>query len=101
MGLADYTVARKGVSLEYIFERNPAVLILLGSPYLLDAPNVGIDSGLLGLDEFRKRYRWTRVYQSDPPTETFYWIERREEPLNEAPREPDRYEKIVVQLANQ
>jgi len=101
VGLADHIIARKGVSLDYILERNPAVLILLGSPYLLDAPNVGIDSGLLGLDEFRKRYRWTRVYQSDPPTETFYWIERREKPLNEAPREPDQYEKIVVRLGNQ
>lgn len=100
VGLADRTIARNGVSLEYILSRDPAVLILLGSPHLLDAPNVGVDSGLLGLDEFRKRYQWTRVYQSEPPTETFYWIERRGEPLNAAPREADRYERTIVRLGN-
>ena len=98
VGLADHTIAHEGGSLEYFLERKPELFLLLGSSNITDSPNVGVYSGILGMDEFRKQYQWTRVYQSDPPTETFYWIERRKVSLEQAPREPDKYQVVTLSL---
>jgi len=99
VGLADYTLAHEGVSLNYLLERGPEVFLLLGSRFLQAAPNVGVYSGLLGTDAFRKQYAWRRIYFSDPTTETFYWIQRRQTPLKEAPRVADRHiDPIIINL---
>jgi len=98
VGLADWTIAHEGGSLDYFLARRPAVFLLLGSERIYDSPNVGVFPGLWGTDEFRRLYQWTRVYKSKPPTETFYWMERREAPLDVAPRQPDRPELITLPL---
>lgn len=98
VGLADWTIAHKGGTLRYLLERDPELFLLLGAQFIMDSPNVGVYAGMFGTDEFRKRYVWTRVYQSDPPTETFYWVERRPTPLQEPPRTPDEPQRIVLKL---
>jgi len=98
VGLADWTIAHQGGTLEYFLERRPQVFLLLGSQWILDSPSVGVFPGLWGTDEFRRLYAWKRVYKSEPPTETFYWIERRKTPLQQPPREPDRPEVFTLPL---
>jgi len=98
VGLADRTIAHEGGTLDYLLERNPALFLMLGSRYPTSAPNVGVYAGLLGTDEFRRRYEWTRFYRSNPPTEAFYWIERRQSPLEMPPRTGDTFETITLNL---
>jgi hypothetical protein len=98
VGLADWKIAHEGATLDYLLEDEPALFLLMGSPYLGSAPNVGMYNGMLGTSRFRRLYEWTRVYQAEPLTETYYWIERRLLPLDEAPRRPDRYRLMTLDL---
>jgi hypothetical protein len=98
VGLADRTVAKEGISLEYLLSRDPEVFLLLGSNYIGDTPNLGVGSGLVGTDRFRSQYGWSRVYQSEPPSETFYRFDRRAEPLTEPLRSVEQPELVTIPL---
>ena len=77
-------------------ERAPR-LIAADSSRLVSISKDG-ETRLWGTDTFRRHYQWTQVYQSEPITETFYWMERRPRSLEQAPRGSDPVEIITLSL---